>query len=106
MALIEKESARLWFGIGIGAGTALAVPWVLPVVAAIGRPLLKVLVSQSLVATERAREGLARLGEALSDVVAEVKAEAAERADAERQAITRSMGGVAAGEGGARGEPN
>jgi len=104
MALIDKDAARVWLGVGIGAGAALAAPWLAPVLSAIARPLLKVVVSQSLLATERAREGLARAGEMLSDVVAEVRAEAAERSHSERQAIAQALGG--GGETSARGEPN
>jgi hypothetical protein len=103
---LEKETVKLWFGIGIGAGAALASPFVLPVLAAVGRPLFKAALSQSLLAVERAREGLARAGEALSDVVAEVKAEAAQRSAAQKQAFAAAAAGSGHDGGRARGEPN
>jgi hypothetical protein len=73
MALFEKHTL---FGVGIGAGAVIAIPFARPVLAAIARPIVKTTIKQVLVAYERGRELLARMTEALEDVMAEVRAEA------------------------------
>ena len=53
----------------------IAIPFARPVLTAIARPIVKTTIKQALVAYERARELMARMTEALEDVMAEVRAE-------------------------------
>ncbi|MFI5307862.1 MAG: DUF5132 domain-containing protein [Polyangiales bacterium] len=75
MALFDKENSRLLLGIGIGAASVLAAPFVLPVVAAVARPLVKELLKQGTLASIAARERLELAAETLADLVAEVRSE-------------------------------
>lgn len=83
MALFSKEYRYLMAGLGIGYGAGLATPHLLPVVPGMARPLAKATLKAGLVGIERGRELLAHLREELEDVVAEVREELAEHAEAE-----------------------
>jgi len=65
--------------IGIGAVVAAAVvaPVVLPLLANTGRPLLKSLVKGGMQLFEKTREAVARAGESVEDMMAEIRAEEA-----------------------------
>jgi hypothetical protein len=78
MGLFDN-GGRVWLGIGLGAGAVVSAPYLLPVVGAITRPLLKVLLLQSALAFERGREVFAQLAESLEDLVAEVRTEVDEK---------------------------
>lgn len=76
MSLFDKGAKHVWLGIGIGSAAVLAAPYVLPLVSSVGRPLVKGLLLQGVLAFERGREALAHLAETLDDIIAEVRAEA------------------------------
>lgn len=70
------SSKDLWIGVAAGAGVVLAAPFVLPIVAAVARPLAREVVKASLVVAELARLRSAVALEALDDLVAEAREEA------------------------------
>lgn len=65
------------FVVGITAALAASIiaPVVIPVVKRAGRPLAKSLVRGGLLLYESSREAVARVGETMEDVIAEVRAE-------------------------------
>lgn len=65
--------------VGVSAALAVTVlaPVLLPVVAAIGRPIAKSLLKGGLMLYERGREGVALAGESVEDMMAEIRAEEA-----------------------------
>lgn len=65
------------FVVGLTAALAASVmaPVVIPVVKRAGRPLAKSLVRGGLLLYESSREAIARAGETMEDVIAEVRAE-------------------------------
>jgi len=71
-----KDNSKLLTGIGIGAVAVVAAPFVLPVITAALRPLLKAAITQGMVAFEIGREQLALLREHLEDALAEATVEA------------------------------
>lgn len=72
---LNKTTTRLLLGIGLGAGGVMLAPFVVPVAAAVLRPLVKSLLKQGFLAFETNRERLAVALEGLEDIVAEVKSE-------------------------------
>ncbi|MDH6059210.1 DUF5132 domain-containing protein [Chrysosporum bergii ANA360D] len=65
-------------GIIAGIGAVLLAPVLIPVVAGIGKPIVKSLVKGGIVAYERSRGAFAEMGETWEDIIAEAKAEIAE----------------------------
>ena len=81
------SSKDLWIGVAVGAGAVLAAPFVLPVVAAVARPLAREVVKLSLVIAELARIRGAVALESLDDLLAEAREDArmvVERREARR----------------------
>ncbi len=65
-------------GIIAGIGAVLLAPVVLPVVAGVGKPLVKSVIKSGLVLFEKSRGAFAEVGETWEDMVAEARAELAE----------------------------
>lgn len=65
-------------GIIAGIGAVLLAPVVIPVVAGVGKPIVKSIVKGGLIAYEKSKGAFAELGETWEDIVAEVRAEIAE----------------------------
>jgi hypothetical protein len=78
MPVLDHDTKKILLGVGIGLGTALAVPAFAGVIAIVGRPLLKAALKHGALTAERSRERLAVLVEGLEDLVAEVRAEVEE----------------------------
>ncbi len=74
--MLERTKNWLAFTAGVAAGAAL--PVVVPAVAEAGRPLAKALIKHGLLGFDRLRVGVARASEAVDDMVAEARAEAAQ----------------------------
>ena len=66
-------------GLGVAAAATILAPVLIPVVAGVGRPLLKSLIKGGLVLYEKGREAVAVAGEAAEDMIAEIRAEEAGR---------------------------
>ncbi|MGD2113900.1 MAG: DUF5132 domain-containing protein [Acidobacteriota bacterium] len=75
MALFDDEQWSLIKGIGIGIGLTLVARELLPPFRDAARPLAKAGLKGSMSVFERSREALARAGETVEDLVAEVKLE-------------------------------
>ncbi|MEB3149974.1 MAG: DUF5132 domain-containing protein [Sphaerospermopsis sp.] len=65
-------------GIIVGIGAVLLAPVVIPVVAGVGKPIVKSIVKGGLVAYQKSKGVFAELGETWEDIVAEARAEIAE----------------------------
>ncbi len=76
---ILKNNIVVGLGIAVAA-TALA-PLLLPVLGGVGRPLAKSLVKGGMALYEKGRESLAMAGESLEDLMAEIRADDAARAE-------------------------
>lgn len=63
----------------IAAGAALLAPMVLPLLAGVTRPLARTALKSGIIVYEKTRETVAELGEAFDDLVAEAKAELAQK---------------------------
>ncbi|QYX32420.1 DUF5132 domain-containing protein [Sphaerospermopsis torques-reginae] len=74
-AFVEDAGAP---GIIAGIGAVLLAPVVIPVVAGVGKPIVKSIVKGGLVAYEKSKGAFAELGETWEDIVAEARAEIAE----------------------------
>jgi hypothetical protein len=66
-------------GIGVAAAATILAPVLLPVIAGVGRPLAKSLIKGGLMLYEKGRESVAKAGEAAEDMIAEIRAEDAQR---------------------------
>ena len=75
MALIGDKERHLLLGIAVGAGAAWLARDLLTPLTRLARPVTKAGIRAGLDVAERGRETLARLGEHLDDLAAEVKAE-------------------------------
>ena len=62
-------------GLAVGLGVAVVAPLLAPAIGGVVRPLAKTAVKAGLLAVDAGREGLARLEEAIGDMVAEARAE-------------------------------
>lgn len=91
-----KENAVI--GIFIGLGAAVLAPVVLPVLAAVAKPLTKSAMKGGILLYQKGKETFAEAGELFEDLSAEVQAELAEE-----QAMAAG-GGAAAGQAVAGGE--
>lgn len=65
-------------GLIAGIGAVLLAPVLLPVVAGVGKPLVKSVIKGGIVAYEKTRGALAEVGETWEDMIAEARAELAE----------------------------
>lgn len=65
-------------GIFIGIGAALLAPVVLPILAAVAKPLTKSAMKGGILLYQKGKEACAEAGELFEDLTAEVKAELAE----------------------------
>jgi len=68
-------SGRIVFGFGLGIAAIAAAPYAVPVIAAVGRPLFKGVIKQTLLGIDRARLSVARFAETVEDMLAEVRSE-------------------------------
>lgn len=62
-------------GLAVGVGAILLAPVVLPVVAALSRPIAKSAMKTGVILFERGREAAAEMTEVFEDLVAEARAE-------------------------------
>ncbi|MBV8912784.1 MAG: DUF5132 domain-containing protein [Acetobacteraceae bacterium] len=69
-------------GLAIGIGTAVLVPVIAPAASNLLRPAAKAVIKGGILAYDWGRQTAARVGEAASDMAAEVRSEA-QRAEAE-----------------------
>ncbi|NWG20810.1 MAG: DUF5132 domain-containing protein [Chloroflexi bacterium] len=76
------DTRSLLTGVVLGVGATLAARNVAPLLAPLGRPLLKQSVRAILIGYERGRETMAVLVETLSDITAEVQVELNAQRDA------------------------
>jgi hypothetical protein len=65
-------------GLAAGVGAIVLTPLLIPAVAKVGKPLAKAALKGGIVAYEKSRSTFAEAGEAIEDMIAEVKAELAE----------------------------
>lgn len=72
---MDPRTRNLLLGLGGGIAAAAAYPIIAPVVKELARPVTKALLRGGLLGLDYARTGVARLSEAIEDVVAEVTAE-------------------------------
>lgn len=65
-------------GLIAGIGAVILAPVLLPVVAGVGKPLVKSVIKGGIAAYEKTRGALAEVGETWEDMIAEARAELAE----------------------------
>lgn len=93
-------------GVGVAAAATILAPILFPVIAGVGRPLAKSLVKGGLMLYEKGRETVAVAGEAAEDMIAEIRAEEAQRrAGPARPAGAEPAAGVPAAGAPAAGAP-
>lgn len=85
----------LWTGLGAGAVVAAVLPFAVPVLAEIVRPLTKAVLKQSWLGGDRLRTHAARLSEELADLLAEVRVEVAQELEASGKAQSKAIRAVA-----------
>lgn len=85
MALLEEGTGKVLGGIVIGVGVSWLAREFLAPFAGAARPLAKAGIKSGILMAERGKDTLARIGETVDDLVAEVKAE---------QAIEDLTGGI------------
>jgi hypothetical protein len=104
MALFDDEQWSLIKGIGIGIGLTLVARELLPPFRDAARPLAKAGLKGGMSAFEKSREALARAGETVEDLVAEVRLErevaALSAAAAARRGAREGSRGGGSGRGG------
>lgn len=66
-------------GLGVAVAATMLAPIVLPVVASVGRPFAKSMLKAGMLFYEKSREAVAVTGEVMEDLIAEIRAEQAER---------------------------
>ncbi len=88
---ILKNNIIVGLGIAVAA-TALA-PLLLPALGGAGRPLAKSLVKGGMALYDKGRETLALAGESLEDLMAEIRADDAARAEAAAQQVIHDRAG-------------
>ena len=76
LALLEETTGPV--GLAVGIGALLLAPVLIPVVAGVGKPLVKGVIKGSISLAEKTKGMLAEVGESVEDIVAEAKAEMAE----------------------------
>lgn len=65
-------------GLAIGIGAAVLAPAVIPVIAAVAKPVTKAAIKGGLILFKKGKETFAEVGEVVEDLVAEVKSEISE----------------------------
>ena len=76
MAFVEETlKGNIGSGFAVGIGVAVIAPLLAPVIGGVVRPLAKTVIKAGLLAADAGLEGLARLNEAIGDMVAEARAE-------------------------------
>lgn len=76
MAFVEEMfKGNIGSGLAVGVGVAVVAPLLAPVIGGVVRPLAKSVIKAGLLATDAGLEGMARLNEAIGDMVAEARAE-------------------------------
>jgi hypothetical protein len=97
MDVLKGDAGR---GILIGLAVAALTPLILPVLAAVGKPLARAAIKTGIIAYEKGREVVAEVGEVIEDLVAEARAELAEseiaKAAAAEQVVAEAEAVVAA----------
>lgn len=76
---MDIVKSNIVIGIGAALAATMLAPVLLPVVASVGRPVAKALIRGGLLFYEKSREAVAVAGEAMEDLIAEVRAEEAQR---------------------------
>jgi uncharacterized protein DUF5132 len=78
MAFFEDlfKGGNIVTGLAIGVGAAVVAPLVAPAVTNLLRPAAKAAIKGGIMVYDRGREAVAQVGEAASDMVAEVRADA------------------------------
>ena len=66
-------------GVAAGIGALVLAPFLIPVVAGVGKPIAKAAIKGGISIYDKSRGLLAEAGEAWEDIVAEAKAELAEK---------------------------
>jgi len=77
MALLDN-GLKVSTGVAVGLGAILLAPTVLPIIAAVARPLVKATIKGGIILYERGKELIAETAEVLEDLAAEAKAELAQ----------------------------
>lgn len=75
-ALIEEAGAP---GLAVGLGAVLLAPVLIPFVAGIGKPVAKAAIKGGIALFEKTKGAFAEVGESVEDLVAEARAEMAEK---------------------------
>lgn len=75
MDVLKGDAGR---GVLIGLAVAALTPLMMPVLAAVAKPLARAAIKTGIIAYEKGREVLAEVGEVIEDLVAEAHAELAE----------------------------
>jgi Protein of unknown function (DUF5132) len=76
MAFVEEMfKGNIGSGLAVGVGVAVVAPLLAPVIGGVVRPLAKTVIKAGLLATDAGLKGMARLNEAIGDMVAEARAE-------------------------------
>lgn len=76
---MEILKSNVAIGIGAAVLATMVAPVVLPVITTAGRPLAKALIRSGMMFYEKSREAVASAGEVMEDLIAEVRAEEANR---------------------------
>lgn len=76
---MDIVKSNIVIGIGAALAATMLAPVLLPVVASVGRPFAKALVKGGLLFYEKSREAVAVAGEAMEDLIAEVRADEVQR---------------------------
>jgi hypothetical protein len=93
MGLLDN-GFRLGTGLAIGLGAIFLAPVVIPVVAAVAKPLVKAGIKGGLMLIEKSKEFVAETQEVIEDLAAEAKAELHQE---QAMVVPASSGGEAAG---------
>jgi hypothetical protein len=75
-AIIEEAGAP---GVAVGLGAVLLAPVLIPLIAKVGKPIVKTAIKGGIAAYEKTRGAFAEVGESFEDLVAEARAEMAEK---------------------------
>jgi Protein of unknown function (DUF5132) len=77
MAFFEDlfKGGNIVTGLAVGVGAAVVAPLVAPAVTNLLRPAAKAVIKGGIMVYDRGREAMAQVGEATSDMVAEVRAD-------------------------------
>lgn len=76
---MATSTSNIAVGLGAVLAAVIVAPVLVPAVAAAGRPLAKSLIKGGLMLYEKGREAVAVAGEAAEDILAEIRAEEAQR---------------------------